>query len=717
MPSFFIDRPIFAWVVALLITLSGTIAIFKLPISAYPAIAPPQISVSAAYPGASADVLEKTVTSVIEQQMTGIDNLLYFQSTSRSNGTVQITLTFDNGTDPDIAAVQVQNKVSVAEPRLPQAVKDNGVTVTKSNSDFLMVVVLKSSNKDLDSNYLNNLIAAQIIDPIQRLSGVGSATQFGSEYAMRIWLDPNKLRGYGLSAAQVQSAVESQNVQFAAGSIGADPAPPGQGITATVTADGRFTSPDQFRNIILRTNSDGSTVRLKDVARVELAAASFGKEARLDGDPIAGFAVQLAPGANALQTAQAVRDKMDQLQQYLPDGVSWMSPYDTTQFIKISIEEVVITLAIAFILVFVVILLFLENLRATLIPTLVIPVALTGAFAGMYIIGFSINILTLFALVLAIGLVVDDAIVVVENCERIMTEENLPPKEAARKAMKQISGAVVAITIVLAAVFIPIALVGGAVGVIYRQFALTIAISMLISATMALSFTPALCGSILKPTHGPGNWFSRAFNRNYERLSRGYMGAIRRMVRKTPRWMVVYGLLVALCGFMFTKLPSGFVPDEDQGYALAIVQLPAGATIERTKDVLSQMETILHKNSAVHQVVDVAGFSFVGQGENVGIGFIRLKPWGERSKPAEQIGPFLGWANGALQSIKGARIFVVNLPAIRGLGQFRRLRLPTGGPCRPRPRCAGPGPQQAPGRRCQGSAASGCASQPTGGCS
>ncbi|WP_097461397.1 efflux RND transporter permease subunit [Mangrovitalea sediminis] len=670
MPSFFIDRPIFAWVVALLITLGGTISIFKLPISAYPQIAPPQVSISASYPGASAAVVEKTVTSVIEQQLTGIDNLLYFDSTSRSNGSVQITLTFENGTDPDIAAVQVQNRVSVAQPRLPSEVVQSGIKVAKSNSDFLMVIALKSDNPAYDSHALDNLIAGQVLDPIQRLPGVGSATQFGSEYAMRIWLDPNKLHGYGISASEVLSAVKAQNVQFAAGSIGADPAPTGQGITASVTASSRFTTPEQFANIILRTNSDGSTVRLKDVARIELGAASYGKQAYLDGKPIAGFAVQLSPGANALKVAQSVRDKMKQLQEYLPKGVTWLSPYDTTTFISTSIKEVAETLVIAVVLVFIVILLFLENLRATLIPTLVVPVAITGAFAGMYMVGFSINVLTLFALVLAIGLVVDDAIVVVENVERIMTEEGLPPKEAARKAMGQITGAIVAITVVLAAVFVPIALVGGSVGVIYRQFALTIAISMGLSAIMALSFTPALCASLLKPVHGKGNWFSRGFNRSYDSVSRGYMGTVKRLIRRLPIMMVIWLLLGGYCYYQFTRLPTSFVPSEDQGYALAIVQLPPGATISRTTKVLGQMETVLQKNSAVYQVLDVAGFSFIGQGENVGLGFIRLKPWGERKKPSEQIGPFIQWANGALQSIKGARIFVVNLPAIRGLGRF-----------------------------------------------
>ncbi len=670
MPSFFIDRPIFAWVVALLITLAGSIAIFQLPVSAYPAIAPPQVSISASYPGASANVVEKTVTSVIEQDLTGIDNLLYFSSTSRSNGTAQITLTFQSGTDPDIAAVQVQNRVSVAESRLPQEVVQNGVKVAKSNSDFLMVIALRSNNPDFDSHALDNLIASRVIDPIQRLPGVGSATQFGSAYAMRIWLDPKKLHAFRLSAAQVLDAVKAQNIQVAAGSIGADPAPEGQGITASVTAASRFTSPKQFGNIMLRTNPDGTTVRLKDVANIKLGASSYGKQAYLDGKPIAGFAVQLAPGANALQVAKDVRAKMTSLSQYFPKGISWLSPYDTTKFISTSIEEVVITLGIAVVLVFVVILLFLENFRATLIPTLVVPVAITGAFAGMYMIGFSINVLTLFALVLAIGLVVDDAIVVVENVERIMTEEGLPPKEAARKAMKQITGAVVAITVVLAAVFVPIALVGGSTGVIYRQFALTIVMSMGLSAIMALSFTPALCGSFLKPVQGEGNWFSRGFNRNYRRLSNGYMATVRRMVRKIPRWIVIYLVLGGICGYLFTQLPSSFVPSEDQGYALAIVQLPPGASIQRTTKVLGQMEKIIQKNSAVHQVLDVAGFSFVGQGENVGLGFIRLKDWSKRTKPSEQIGPFIGWANRALQQIKGARIFVVNLPTIRGLGRF-----------------------------------------------
>ncbi|MDT8282649.1 MAG: efflux RND transporter permease subunit, partial [Gammaproteobacteria bacterium] len=670
MPVFFIDRPVFAWVLAILITLAGSAAIFKLPVSAYPAIAPPQISISASYPGASAEVLEKTVTSVIEQQLTGIDNLLYLESTSRSNGTVQITLTLSNETDPDIAAVQVQNRLSIAQSRLPEVVVQNGIIVAKANNDFLMVVALESADPNLDTYALNNIIAAQVMDSIQRLPGVGSANLFGAAYAMRIWLNPDKLHGYGLSATQALDAVRAQNVQIAAGNIGAEPMTAGQGFTVSVTSASRFTSPDQFAEIILRTNPDGSTVRLKDVARIALGAESYGHDVHVDGVPIAGMAILLAPSANALQVAEDVRSKMDQLAQYFPEGVSWFTPYDSTTFVSISINEVLFTLVEAVVLVFLVMLLFLQNLRATLIPTLVVPVALTSAFAGMYLAGFSINVLSLFALVLAIGLVVDDAIVVVENVERIMTEEGLSAKEATRKAMKQITGAVIAMTTVLAAVFIPMALVGGSVGAIYRQFALTIAISMAISALMALSFTPALCASLLKPVHTEPSRFLRGFNHFYQRFSEAYLRRVTQAIRHTPRWMMVFAVLIIVAVLLFNRLPTSFLPEEDQGYALAMIQLPPGANMERTGAVLREMEAIIQKNPAVDKVLDVAGFSFVGQSENVGLGFIRLKDWSERTDPEHQIQSFIRWANGALQSIKGARIFVVNLPTIRGLGRF-----------------------------------------------
>ena len=676
MPSFFIDRPIFAWVIAILISLGGTVAIFKLPVSAYPAIAPPQVNISASYPGASAEVMEASVTSVIEQELTSVDNLLYFDSTSRSNGTTNITLTFESGTDPDIATVQVQNRVSVAEPRLPQEVVQNGITVAKANNDFLMVVALDAGDSGMDSYALNNLISAQVLDPVQRLRGVGGVRLFGSAYAMRVWLNPDKLRGYGLSASQVQEAIRGQNIQVAAGEIGAEPAMPGQGFTASVTAASRFTTEEEFGNIILRTNEDGSTVRLRDVARIDLGAESYGHSVRLNSKGagstlIAGFAVQLSPDANALDVAQTVRNKMDQLAEFFPPGVSWLVPYDSTQFVSISIREVVQTLIEAIILVFFVMLMFLQNLRTTIIPMLVVPVALTGAFAGLYLAGFSINVLTLFAMVLAIGLVVDDAIVVVENVERIMSEEHLPPKEATRKAMGQITGAIIAMTTVLAAVFIPMALVGGAVGVIYRQFALTIAISMVLSATMAMSFTPALCASLIKANHdGKKNFFFRGFNRGYQGMTGLYLGRVASAIRHAPSWMVAFFVLVALLVFLFARLPSSFLPEEDQGYALAVVQLPPGATMERTSNVMKELEGIILQNDAVDKVLDVAGFSFVGQGENVGMAFIRLKDWSQRTRDDLKINAFIGWANGALQSIKEARIFVINLPTIRGLGRF-----------------------------------------------
>ena len=670
MPQFFIDRPIFAWVVAIMITLAGTAAIFRLPVSAYPPIAPPQVSVTASYPGASAEVVEKTVTAVIEQQLTGVDNLLYFDSVSRSNGTAQITLTFVSGTNADIAAVQVQNRLSVAQARLPQEVVQNGITVAKANNDFLMVIALKSSDPSLDTYALNNLLAAQVLDPIQRLPGVGGARLFGAAYAMRIWLNPDKLRGYGLGASDVLEEIRNQNIQVAAGNIGAEPAPPGQGFTASVSAATRFTSPEEFQRIILRTNPDGSTVRLEDVARIALGAESYGHDVHVDGEPIAGFATQLAPGANALEVAAAIRVKMDQLQPYFPPGVTWFTPYDSTKFISISIQEVLKTLVEAVGLVFLVILLFLQNLRATLIPTLVVPVALTSAFAGMYLAGFSINVLSLFGLVLAIGLVVDDAIVVVENVERIMTEEGLPPKEAARKAMGQITGAVIAMTTVLAAVFLPMALVGGSVGVIYRQFSLTIAISMGISALMALSFTPALCATLLKPQHQRPNLFLRGFNRVYGWTAAAYLRRVSKAIRHTPRWMITFIALVGLAGYLYARLPTSFLPEEDQGYALMLVQLPPGSSMERTGQVLRELEGVLREHKAVEKVLDVAGFSFVGQGENVGLGFVRLKDWSERTRPEDNVKAFIEWANGAVQRIKGARIFVVNLPTIRGLGRF-----------------------------------------------
>ena len=667
MPKFFIEHPVFAWVVAILISLSGVISILGLGVESYPSIAPPQVTVSATYPGASADTTEKSVTQVIEQQLTGIDHLLYFSSSSASNGRAQITLTFETGTDADIAQVQVQNKVSLATPRLPTEVTQQGVVVAKANAGFLMVVALQSDRESITRDALNDIVGSRVLDQISRIPGVGSTQQFGSEYAMNIWLNPERMQGFNLSATQVLAAIKAQNVQFAAGSLGSDPSPAGHYFTATVSAEGRFSSPDQFENIILRANADGSRVMLKDVARIAFGANNYGFDTQYNGKPTGAFAIQLLPGANALNVADAVRAKMEELQPSFPAGVTWFSPYDSTTFVKISIEEVVKTLVEAIVLVFLVMLIFLQNFRATLIPTLVIPVALLGTFLGMSIIGFTINQLTLFAMVLAIGIVVDDAIVVIENVERIMTEEKLPPKAATQKAMTQITGAVVAITVVLAAVFIPSALQGGAAGEIYKQFALTIAIAMAFSAFLALGFTPALCATFLKATHGEPNVVYRTFNKYYDKVSGTYVGHITSAVKHAPRWMILFVVLTALCGFLFTRMPGSFLPEEDQGYALAIVQLPPGSTKAQTNATFAQMRGILEKQDGFEGMLQVAGFSFVGSGENVGMGFIRLKPWADRDITVPE---FIGNMNGAFYGIKEAQIFVVNLPTVQGLGQF-----------------------------------------------
>jgi len=695
MPSFFIDRPIFAWVVAILIALGGVLAILNLGVESYPTVAPPSVTVNATYPGASADTTEKNVTQVIEQQLTGIDHLLYFSSSSSSSGRATITLTFENGTDPDIAQVQVQNKVSLATPRLPSDVTKQGVVVAKANSGFLEVVALQSDNPAIDRNHLNDIVASQVLDQIARIPGVGNTQQFGGEYAMRIWLNPDKLHGYGMSASQALAAVSAQNVQFAAGSLGSDPAENGQGLSVTVATEGRFTTPEQFENIILRADSDGTTVKLGDVARIAFGAGNYGFDTTFNGKPVAAFAIMLLPGANALDVATAVHGKMAELEGSFPQGVSWMVPYDSTTFVKISIDEVVHTLVEAIVLVFLVMLLFLQNFRATIIPTLVIPVALLGTFIGMLLLDFTINQLTLFGMVLAIGIVVDDAIVVIENVERIMTEENLSPKEATKKAMGQITGAVVGITVVLIAVFVPSAFQPGAAGVIYKQFALTIAVSVGFSAFLALSFTPALCGSFLKPTHEEKkNVVYRGFNNIFEKITRTYTGHIGSAVRHAPRWMVMFVLISVLTGFLYTRLPSSFLPEEDQGFALGIVQLPPGASLQRTNKAMSDMRHALEQDPAVDGMLQVSGFSFLGLGENVGMTFIRLKPWGERDWSPEQseqkkirdqlvkegkappVDPditadeFIQHANGAVQAVRDAQIFVINLPTVQGLGQF-----------------------------------------------
>jgi multidrug efflux pump len=677
MPSFFIDRPVFAWVIAILLVLFGGIALRSMGVDSYPDIAPPQVTVTANYPGASAATMESTVTQVIEQQLTGIDNLLYFSSTSGSNGQTVITLTFANGTNPDIAQVQVQNKVNLAAPLLPAQVTRQGITVAKASPDILLFIALESHNPQVGNAQLDDIMASQVEPEIARINGVGSTFLLGSEYAVRIWLDPGKLQAYGLSTTQVLNAVNAQNAQFATGAIGADPAIKGQGFTATVSGDKLFTSLRQFREIILRANSNGSVVKLGDVATISFGGQSYGSAAVFNGRPAGGLGVFLSPGANALAVADAVKAQMASLASTLPPGVAWSVPYDTTPFINASIGEVLRTLGEALALVFLVILVFLQNLRATLIPTLVIPIALVGTFVGLRILHFSVNQLTLFGMVLAIGIVVDDAIVVIENVERIMTEEHLEPRAATRKAMTQITGAIVAITVVLTAVFVPSALQAGATGIIYAQFALTIAISMAISAFLALSFTPALCGALLRPERHEGRhllfrWFDRGFNST----AHAYEGHVGRAARHAPRWMMVFALVSVLAGFLYLHMPTSFVPDEDQGFLLCLVNLPPDSTLERTAEVMRQMRaTLLHSplSKDLAGIFQLEGFSFVGSSENVGMAFIKLVDWGRRPQTAMQLIPEL---NKLLASkVTGAQIFAVNLPTIRGLSRFGGIDL------------------------------------------
>jgi multidrug efflux pump len=666
-PSFFINRPVFAWVIAILITLGGILAGVGLPIESYPNVVPPQVLVSTSYPGANADTVERTVTQVIEQQLTGLDGLLYFTGSSSANGTSNISLTFSTDTDPDTAVVQTQSRVAQAQPRLPLEVIQQGVNVQKSTAGFLMVITVRSEDGSLGAPALADLLATRVIDSLLRLPGVGSVNLFGSELGMRIWLDPNRLQAYGLSAATVLSAVRQQNVQFASGSIGSRPAVANQQTTSPVAVEGRFNSPEQFEDIIVRAAANGTTVRLKDVARVELGPYDYTFEASESG-PAAGFNVQTLPGANSLTVANAVKEKMAELQPTFPPSVTWRAVFDTTKFISIAIEEVVITLASAVVLVFLVMLIFLQSWRATLIPMLVVPIALAGTLMGLYVLGFSINQLTLFAFVLAIGIVVDDAIVVIEAVERLMREEHLSPLEATRKAMGQITGAIVAITVVLSAVFIPAALQSGTVGAIYRQFALAIALSMLFSAFLALSLTPALCATLLNPTHLTPNRLFRGFNRILSATQTRYLGVVARALRSTPRWMASFVVMVLLAGFLYLKLPGSFVPNEDQGTIVAVLEMPPGATLARTNTALQQIADLLEKQDAIASLTKVAGFSFIGRGENVGQCFIRLKNWDERELNAQQV---VEWANRSVSpNIKDARVFFLTLPTIAGLGQF-----------------------------------------------
>jgi multidrug efflux pump len=673
MARFFIDRPVFAWVIALFILVMGAVAITQLPIAQYPPVAPPSIVITTAYPGASAQTLEDSVISVIEREMNGSPGLIYMESVSQANGTGQITLSFETGTDADLAQVDVQNRLGRATPRLPQAVVQQGVRVEKARSNFLLFTILSSDDPAMDPIALGDYASRTVLPEIQRLPGVGQAQLFGTERAMRIWIDPNKLVGFRLSTADVTSAIRSQNAQVSSGTIGDLPNIPGQSMSATVVVPGQLNTIEQFGNIILRANPDGSAVRLKDVARIELGGQSYATSARLNGQPSTGIGVQLSPTGNALATAEAVRNRMTELARYFPPGVKWDIPFDSSRFIDISIKQVVFTLLEAVALVFLVMFLFLQNFRYTIIPTIVVPVALTGTLAVLLALGFSINVLTMFGMVLVIGIVVDDAIVVVENVERIMSEEGLSPLQATRKAMSQISGAIIGVTVVLISVFVPLAFFAGAVGNIYRQFSVVMVASIAFSAFMALSLTPALCAHFLKPVqaghHHAKRGFFGWFNRGFSRTAKGYEGLVARLLQHTGRYLIVFVAIVAVVGVLFTRMPGSFLPNEDQGYIIANVQLPPGATLERTSDAMRQVEDFILKQPEVKSMVGVLGFSFSGSGQNAALAFVTLKDWAERKGEGHTAQALAGRASGALQGVRDAFIFAVSPPPIPELGR------------------------------------------------
>ena len=671
MAKFFIERPIFAWVIAIFIMVAGAVSITQLPIAQYPAVAPPTIQVSVAYPGATAQTLEDSVLAVIEREMNGATGLAYMETTSQANGTGSIVLSFEPGTNDDLAQVDVQNRLSRATPRLPAAVTQQGVRVEKSRSNFLLFSILTSDNPNVSIEALNDYAARNVVPELQRLPGVGGVTQFGSERAMRIWIDPVKLKGFNLSLDQVNAAIRAQNVQVSAGNLGDLPAAEGQTTSATIVVKGQLSTVEQFGDIVLRANTDGSTVRMKDVARIELGAQSYSTSARLNGSPSVGMGVQLTSTANALATAEAVKTKLADLQKYFPEGVKYAIPYDTSTFISVSIEKVIRTLLEAVALVFLVMFLFLQNFRYTIIPTIVVPVALLGTFGALLAMGFSINVLTMFGMVLVIGIVVDDAIVVVEIVERIMAEEGLPPLQATRKAMGQISGAIVGVTVVLISVFVPLAFFAGSTGNIYRQFAVTMGTSIAFSAFLALSLTPALCGTLLKPVaedHHEKKGFFGWFNRVFKSTTHRYESGLSRLVRRGGRMLIIYAALIGAVGIVYMRLPTSFLPNEDQGYLIANVQLPAGASLERTQSALSAVEDFALKQTEVKDIVTVAGFSFSGQGQNAGLAFITLKDWSERPGAAHSADAVAGRAMGALSGFRDAFIFALSPPPIPELG-------------------------------------------------
>jgi multidrug efflux pump len=672
MAKFFIERPIFAWVIALFIIVMGAVSITQLPISQYPPVAPPAIVVAAAYPGASAKTLEDSVLAVIEREMNGAPGLIYMESVAQADGSGNITLSFEPGTNPDLAQVDVQNRLARATPRLPSAVTQQGVRVDKSRSNFLLFAILTSDDPALDPIGLGDYAARSVIPELQRLPGVGQAQLFGTERAMRIWIDPAKLLGLNLSAADVSAAIRAQNAQVSAGEIGSLPNVAGQGIAATVVVNGQLSSVEEFGKIVLRANADGSTVRLKDVARIELGAQAYATSARLNGKPSTGIGVQLAPSGNALATAKAVRAKMKALEPFFPKGMSWSIPYDSSRFVDISIRQVAETLVEAVVLVFLVMFLFLQNWRYTIIPTIVVPVALLGTFATLLAMGFSINVLTMFGMVLVIGIVVDDAIVVVENVERIMSEEGLSPLEATRKAMGQISGAIIGVTVVLISVFVPLAFFSGSVGNIYRQFAAVMGVSIAFSAFLALSLTPALCATLLKPVeaghHHAKTGFFGWFNRGFTRTAKGYERGVARMLPRAARYLLIYLAIIAAVAVVYMRLPTSFLPNEDQGTMLVNVQLPPGATQERTRAVMEQVEGFMLKQPEVQSIVGVLGFSFSGQGQNAALAFITLKDWSLRHAAGSSAQDLAGRAFGALSGVRDAFVFPLSPPPIPELG-------------------------------------------------
>ncbi|MCH1929880.1 efflux RND transporter permease subunit [Shewanella sp. A25] len=672
MARFFIDRPIFAWVIALIIMLAGVLSIRTLPVSQYPMIAPPTVVISANYPGASAKIVEDSVTQVIEQRMKGIDHLRYISSTSDSFGNASITLTFNAEADPDIAQVQVQNKLQGAMTLLPQEVQSQGVNVNKSSSGFLMVIGFVSTDGSLDKGDIADYVGANVQDPMSRVPGVGEIQVFGAQYAMRIWLEPLKLTQYNLTSLDVVTAIKAQNAQVSAGQLGGTPSIQGQELNATVSAQSRLQTPEEFRKIILKSDTSGAKVVLSDVARVELGSESYAIESFYNGKAASGIAIRLATGANALETAELVRAKIEELRPYFPEGLDVVYPYDTTPFVEKSIEGVVHTLIEAIVLVFLIMYLFLQNFRATLIPTIAVPVVLLGTFAILSAIGFSINTLTMFAMVLAIGLLVDDAIVVVENVERVMAEEGLSPLEATRKSMDQITGALVGIGLTLSAVFVPMAFMSGSTGVIYRQFSVTIVSAMALSVLVALILTPALCATMLKPLkkgheHADTGFFGW-FNRNFDRLTNRYESSVASIIKRSFRVMMIYVALVVAVGFLFMRMPTAFLPDEDQGILFTQAILPTNSTQESTMKVLDKVSDHFLAEEGVNSVFSVAGFSFAGQGQNMGIAFVGLKDWSLREAPGMDVQSIAGRAMGAFSQLKEAFVFAFVPPAVIELG-------------------------------------------------